>query len=449
MAEIKIKNLKICKKAITLLVTSALALNLAATKPGELKVALAEEKNYTMQNDYVETTDSVNMRTDSNLYGEIICKIKPNQELIRFLSYDNWDLVVYKDKIGFVCHDFVEEKDKTAENINITPQKGYISANSGINLRVGPSTEDNIIGSIKTDELAEVIGNVNNNWYLVFYNGKIGFVSAEYVDYKENINFNKNEDGKLYIYSSTNINFREEPTKYSEKIDSIEKNAKLEVISQEDNGWFKVSYNGKIGYVSNNYVSFNSKDEYRKDLIKVIYAIEEIALKDKKSQDAESFYTISKNETCEVLAEEENYYFVRVADRIGYIPKDKAANLYNTFVVVDISSQKLTLYKNNEVLLETDIVSGKKGIYDTPTGIYSIRKKGTDTFLSGEDYYVHIDYWMPFNGGIGLHDASWRSRFGGSIYENNGSHGCINISPEYTDDIYDNVQKGTKVIVQK
>ena len=81
--------------------------------------------------------------------------------------------------------------------------------------------------------------------------------------------------------------------------------------------------------------------------------------------------------------------------------------------------------------------------------MYSIKKKETDTFLSGEDYYVHIDYWMPFNGGIGLHDADWRSSFGGSIYEKNGSHGCINIPEEYTDDIYDNIEQGTRVIVQK
>ena len=56
---------------------------------------------------------------------------------------------------------------------------------------------------------------------------------------------------------------------------------------------------------------------------------------------------------------------------------------------------------------------------------------------------------MPFNGGIGLHDASWRSKFGGNIYVNNGSHGCVNIPPEYADDIFEIVNKGTKVLVQK
>ena len=75
---------------------------------------------------------------------------------------------------------------------------------------------------------------------------------------------------------------------------------------------------------------------------------------------------MNKFETCEVLGEENDYYLVRCANRLGYIPKDKAANLYNTFVVIDINSQKLTLYRNNQILVETDIVTGQKYQYDTP-----------------------------------------------------------------------------------
>jgi len=37
---------------------------------------------------------------------------------------------------------------------------------------------------------------------------------------------------------------------------------------------------------------------------------------------------------------------------------------------------------------------------------------------------------MPFNGGIGIHDASWKNGlFGGSTYLTNGSHCCINTPP--------------------
>lgn len=450
MIGLKIENIKLRKKVFTLFLTSTLALNSSFLLNNAHSRAEATASEYRMQNDYVETISSVNMRTDSNLYSDIICKIEESEQLRRILSCDNnWDLVMYKDKLGFVCRDYVNDISESVDDLEITSEDGYVFATTGINLRIGPSTDDKIIGGLKTDDMAKVLGKTNDNWYLVSYNGQIGYVSEEYVSYKENVNFNNNQDGKLYGYSSANVNFREEPTIYSEKIDLIGKGTKFEVLAQEDNGWFKIVYEDNIGYISDEYITFDAEGEYRSDFIKVVYANEELELRNEQSQDSFLLYTMDRYETCEVLAETEEQYFVRCAGKIGYISKWKTTDLYNTFVVVDISAQKLTLYRNNDILLETNIVSGKKDVYDTPTGMYSIKKKETDTFLSGEDYYVHIDYWMPFNGGIGLHDADWRSSFGGSIYEKNGSHGCINIPEEYTDDIYDNIEQGTRVIVQK
>ena len=158
---------------------------------------------------------------------------------------------------------------------------------------------------------------------------------------------------------------------------------------------------------------------------------------------------MNKYETCEVLRTEEDWYLVRVANKIGYVKKEYTEPLTGKFIVVDISNQTLTLYENNTIILETPVVTGEKYYYDTPTGKFEIKKKETDTYLIGDDYYTHVNYWMPFNGGIGLHDASWRSKFGGNIYVNNGSHGCVNIPPEYADDIFEIVNKGTKVLVQK
>ena len=54
---------------------------------------------------------------------------------------------------------------------------------------------------------------------------------------------------------------------------------------------------------------------------------------------------------------------------------------------------------------------------------------------------------MPFNGGIGLHDASWRSKFGGDIYVRGGSHGCINLPKNKAAELYNRIQKGCPVVV--
>ena len=58
-----------------------------------------------------------------------------------------------------------------------------------------------------------------------------------------------------------------------------------------------------------------------------------------------------------------------------------------------------------------------------------------------------MNFWMPVNGGIGIHDASWRSKYGGDIYIKGGSHGCINTPYDAMKELYEMVEIGTPVIM--
>ena len=49
--------------------------------------------------------------------------------------------------------------------------------------------------------------------------------------------------------------------------------------------------------------------------------------------------------------------------------------------------------------------------------------------------------------GYGLHDATWRSSFGGDIYKYSGSHGCVNLPPSKAGELYDLISVGTIVII--
>ena len=119
----------------------------------------------------------------------------------------------------------------------------------------------------------------------------------------------------------------------------------------------------------------------------------------------------------------------------------------NCKIVINIEEQKLRYYVKGKVVFETDIVSGQNG--RTPKGTYSILNKARNVTLVGEDYETVVRYWMPFIGrNYGIHDASWRSRFGGTIYKYNGSHGCVNVSSKAAAQLYDMVEVGTPVIIE-
>lgn len=129
--------------------------------------------------------------------------------------------------------------------------------------------------------------------------------------------------------------------------------------------------------------------------------------------------------------------------------KSHTANDYgNTYVEINLTAQHLYFYKDGKKIIDTDFVSGNvaKGTA-TPVGIYPVTYTQKDATLRGTNYETPVSFWMPFNGGVGMHDATWRSKFGGTIYKTNGSHGCINLPYSAAQTIFQNLKKGDPVLV--
>lgn len=125
-----------------------------------------------------------------------------------------------------------------------------------------------------------------------------------------------------------------------------------------------------------------------------------------------------------------------------------------TYIEVDISAQHMWYIVNGSIVFETDVVTGKRGSNDTPTGIYTILEKMRNKTLVGRIvngkplYRTPVSYWMRVTwSGIGFHDASWQPTFGGDRYVSNGSHGCINMPPAKAGELYNLISKGTNVVI--
>ena len=120
----------------------------------------------------------------------------------------------------------------------------------------------------------------------------------------------------------------------------------------------------------------------------------------------------------------------------------------DSYVEINLTAQHLFLYKDGQLVIDSDFVSGNASKENgSPTGAYGITYTQKDATLRGDDYETPVAYWMPFAGNVGMHDASWRSKFGGSIYKYGGSHGCINLPVNVAKVIYENVGKNYPVLV--
>lgn len=148
----------------------------------------------------------------------------------------------------------------------------------------------------------------------------------------------------------------------------------------------------------------------------------------------------------------------RIPEHTGQLPSGENGGLGTTYLEINITKQHLWFVKDGAVALESDFVSGKESDPSrlTPNGTYYIYNKERNRVLRGTkqpngkyEYESPVSYWMPFNKGIGLHDASWRSTFGGNIYINSGSHGCINLPTGFAGSLYSQIYVNLPVVVYR
>lgn len=129
-------------------------------------------------------------------------------------------------------------------------------------------------------------------------------------------------------------------------------------------------------------------------------------------------------------------------------PQKGMNDIGSSYVEADLTHQHLYLYHQGELVLETDFVSGIMSDPScvTPQGVFGLTYKTTNAVLRGQNYATPVNYWMPFHGNYGMHDATWRSEFGGEIYLTNGSHGCLNLPLDAASQLYQYLYTGYPVI---
>lgn len=285
----------------------------------------------------------------------------------------------------------------------------------------------------KTDN--ELIERMNKGFYLKGNDEVIVDYGSEYIDegFVANIEENKSiKDIKIENNVNTNKVGNYEiiyTIKYKDKTKSIKR-----IVKVVDNAAPTIEVNCKDTIylpINSTYknCSYKAIDNYDKDVKVEINS----NVNTKKKGDYEVTYTAidsSNNKTSKTIK-----VSVRNKNELNYI-------------VIKISKQKLYYYKNKELVFTTAVTTGRYNA--TKTGNFKVRNKVRNTTLKGKDYESKVKYWLGYNGNnFGIHDASWRSKFGTKNYYYTGSHGCVNVPTKNMKKLYNMVSVGTPVYIRK
>ena len=180
---------------------------------------------------------------------------------------------------------------------------------------------------------------------------------------------------------------------------------------------------------------------------------------DKFQKEGEATIYVSGNKNGKLVDEKKEFTsFINSIEGIGpaenevVLPNKSfsidSSELGDEYILVDMGNQKLSYYKNGRLTIQYDIVTGNTSLgRSTPVGLYHIYNKRYHTILRGDDYASYVNYWLGVHKGVGIHDATWRSEFGGEIYKHSGSHGCINSPLDQMERLYEMVDVGVPVLL--
>lgn len=194
----------------------------------------------------VVTADTLNIRSGPSTKHSIVSYAKKNDKVTILDSSNGWYKVkLSSGKEGWASASYITKTSSNNDSSISAKKKVSVSR---LNMRSGASTSYRVITVLNKGEVVEVISE-SNGWSKVKYDGRLGYVSSEYI---ENIEEESTNKTTKQVNTAT-LNVRSGPSTSYSVIGKVHNGNKVQVIS-ESNGWSKIEYNGKNAYVSSMYL---------------------------------------------------------------------------------------------------------------------------------------------------------------------------------------------------
>jgi uncharacterized protein YgiM (DUF1202 family) len=204
------------------------------------------------------------LRTDAFSDADVIDIIPVNEELNVSEVDGNWGYVCYNGNMGWINLQYTKKSQSSYKY-----STGVYTTAEPLNYRASNSTSAESYGIIPTDTEIRIT-QVKDNWGKTIYNGQVAWVCLNYVSegYTEfssatNIAVTNSSEYELGVYrAQEELNLREDPSASNTRIGVVRSGSTFNIISISD-GWGKVVYEGKIGWICLDYADYvDDYDDY-------------------------------------------------------------------------------------------------------------------------------------------------------------------------------------------
>ena len=279
---------------------------------------------------------------------------------------------------------------------------GTITADR-LNIRSGYGTNYSVIGTLTNGSKVEIVES-QNGWYKIKYNGGYGYVSGDYVKVDEQSKPDVKPEEPIVkntgVVNATTLNVRSGYGANYSKIGTLTNGTKVEIVENQ-NGWYKIKYNGGYGYVSGDYVKVDgqSKPDVKPDSnpqesnVMFIGTITADRLNVRSGYGTNHFVTgtLTNGAKVEVLESQNGWYKIKYNGTYGYIygqfvsKSDNGISSSNKIGTVNATTLNVRSgYGSNYSKIGTLSNGAKIEIVESQNGWHKIKYNGTYGYVSGD-----------------------------------------------------------------
>lgn len=206
-----------------------------------------------------KTLGEVNFRSAASTDSSIL-QVVPYDTEVKVLtaSVNGWTKVSWNGKTGYISSPYLSATTPVATPAPAPVPSADVVIGTAktiyeVNFRSGPSTDSTILQAVPQGGTVNVLANSVNGWTKVSYAGKTGYISSPYLTATAPVSTAPVAIGTAM--TTGEVNLRSGTSTTTSILDVVPYNTQVSVLAASVNGWTKVSWNGKTGYISSTYLS--------------------------------------------------------------------------------------------------------------------------------------------------------------------------------------------------
>ncbi len=126
------------------------------------------------------------------------------------------------------------------------------------------------------------------------------------------------EQGPQYVTTTTTVNVRSSDSEQADKLGKVSGGTKLELLEQRPNGWTKVNYEGKEGYIKSEFLQ-TVESAAGAEVIGTVTATTNINVRASASETADRLGVLSGGDSVDLLGTEGDWSKIKYNGQIGYV----------------------------------------------------------------------------------------------------------------------------------